>query len=350
MSGPGLNAPGLNAPVSVVVPVRNGARTLAACLAAIGAQDYPGEREVIVVDNGSTDATPAIIARFGFARRIACATPGPAAARNAGIAAARHPIIAFTDADCEPAAGWLSALVARWEPALAGIGGRLDSARRGPVEDVVAAISFDQRQAIESALPYVITANCLFRREALRAIGGFDEAFPIAGGEDTDLGWRLVAAGERIAYAPDALCLHNHPARLLDLLSQRVRYGYAMRLLWAKYRASPLGPALAAILPNWTGLCLSLTQPPPPGREGRRGLHACADIAYVSGWFLAGGRGRGAGGDAPARPARPRRERLRIAAATPLVALACAGVLGAMVVSGRHRRVFRRPAPRKAAP
>lgn len=326
-------------PVSIVIPVHNGARTVAACIEAIGRQDYPSERQLIVVDNGSTDETPAIIDRFDFARRINCLTRGPAAARNAGIAAAQHPIIAFTDADCKPAPGWLSALIARLEPPLAGVGGRLESARRGPVEDVVAAISFDQQQAIESELPYVITANCLFRRAALEAIGGFDEAFPIAGGEDTDLGWRLVASGAQFAYANDALCLHDHPARLLDLLSQRMRYGYAMSLLWTKYRDSHLGPALAKILPSRADLCLSLSRPAPADRKGRRALYASAEIAYVTGWWLGGGRGQSPRGGA----ARPRRDRIVIAAMTLPVALACAGALATMVVSGRYRRVFRRP-------
>ena len=237
--------------VSVVVPVYNGARTIAACIEAIGEQDYHGEMEVVIVDNGSTDGTRDIIGRYRFARLATCATPGPAAARNAGIAATRHEIIAFTDSDCIPAPGWLSALVAALRPAFAGAGGRLESAARGPVEDVVAEISFDQRQSIESSLPYVITANCMFRRDALSAVGGFDETFPIAGGEDTDLGWRMIQGGAQFTYAQDALCLHNHPTRMIDLISQRVRYGYAMSLLWDKYRATALGPALAAILPNW---------------------------------------------------------------------------------------------------
>lgn len=168
----------------------------------------------------------------------------------------------------------------------------------------------------------------------------FDEAFPIAGGEDTDLGWRLVASGARIAYADNALCLHDHPARLLDLLSQRMRYGYAMSLLWTKYRNSALGPALAAILPNRADLCLSLLRPGPPDRKGRRGLYAIAEIAYVTGWWLRGGRGQAARRGAT----RPRRDRMAIAAMTPPVALACAGVLAVMVVSGRYRRVFRSPA------
>jgi GT2 family glycosyltransferase len=275
--------------VSVVVPVYNGARTIAACLDAIGRQDYQGEREVVVVDNGSTDDSWSICSRYSFARLIKCATRGPAAARNAGIAATRHEIIAFTDSDCIPSPGWLSGLIATWSPDLAAVGGRLVSAGSGKVEDVVAAISFDQHDANTGALPYVITANCLFRRTALAGVGGFDEFFPIAGGEDTDLGWRLVQAGERFAYAPGALCLHNHPARLIDLVSQRMRYGYAMSLLWTKYRGTALRPKLAAIVPHWWWLCLTLTQQPAPERRGHRGLYACADLAFFAGWAVGGG-------------------------------------------------------------
>jgi len=331
--------------VSIVVPVYNGARTIAACLEAIGAQGYGGERELVVVDNGSTDATCEIVSRYPFARLVRCATQGPAAARNAGIAATRHPIIAFTDSDCVPDRGWLEALVAAWRPELAAVGGRLESVDRGPVEDVVAAISFDQSQAIEGELAYVITANCMFSRAALAGINGFDEAFPIAGGEDTDLGWRLVQRGERFVYAPDALCLHNHPAALIDLVSQRVRYGYAMSLLWTKYRVGPLAPALAAILPNWGWLCLSLARPV-ASRAGRRALYGCAEVAYYAGWVLGEGRHQ-----APAKPQRDARDRLAIALASPVAALACVGAIGALVVTGRYRRIFgSRTGQRPAAP
>jgi glycosyltransferase involved in cell wall biosynthesis len=322
-------------PVSVVVPVYNAARTIGACIAAIGAQDYQGEVELVVVDNGCTDASAAIIGQFGFARLISCATRGPAAARNAGIAATSHPIIAFTDSDCIPAPGWLSALVAAAAPDIAGIGGRLESANPGPVEDLVAEISFNQRESLDSAMPYVITANCMFRRDALAAIGGFDESFPIAGGEDTDLGWRMAATGARFAYADAALCLHNHPARRLDLVSQRMRYGYAMSLLWRKYRNAALGPQLAAILPDWDVLCLTLARP-----DGRRGatrrLHGLAQAAYFAGWVVGGGRRRD-----PARQ-RPAAERRRILLASPQAALLCAGAVGAMFFTGRFRRVFHR--------
>jgi glycosyltransferase involved in cell wall biosynthesis len=329
-------------PVSIVVPVYNGARTIAACLQAIGEQDYQGETELVVVNNASTDNSAAIIAQYAFARQIDCAKRGPAAARNAGIASTRHPIIAFTDADCIPQQGWLTNLVAALQPGLAAVGGSLASAARGPVEDVVAAISFDQKQSIESSLPYVITANCLFRREALESIGGFDEEFPIAGGEDTDLGWRLVAQGARFAYAETALCLHNHPTRLMDLISQRVRYGYAMSLLWAKYRGSSLHDALAAILPSWPILCLSIGNPASL-RDTSHRLRAAANTAYFAGWILGGGLLHGA--TSPTQRRRRRSDRMKILLASPAAAFGCAAALAAMFLSGRLRRVFRPASP-----
>ena len=205
------------------------------------------------------------------------------------------------------------------------------------MEDVVADISFDQKQSLESSLPYVITANCLFRREALTAIGGFDEDFPIAGGEDTDLGWRLVAGGARFAYAEAAICLHNHPTRLMDLVSQRVRYGYAMSLLWTKYRGSPLNEALAAILPSWQILCLSIGNSASL-RDSSRRLHAVANTAYFAGWVLGGGLRQRLTG----RPRRRRRAKdcVKIVLASPVAALGCGASLAAMFFSGRLRRIF----------
>jgi GT2 family glycosyltransferase len=302
--------------------------------------------EVVIVDNGSTDDSRAIIGRYGFIRLATCATPGPAAARNAGIAQTRHELIAFTDSDCIPTPGWLSALVAGLPADMAGIGGRLESAARGPIEDLVAEISFEQRKAIHSSLPYVITANCMFHRHDLAAVDGFDETFPIAGGEDTDLGWRMVQVGARFAYADDALCLHNHPTRMIDLISQRMRYGYAMSLLWDKYRGGVLGPALAAILPNWDVLCLSLARPI-AGSPRSWWIRACADAAYFAGWLLGASPGRHQ--PVARRSVRCGRDRVAIILVSPLAGLACAGAVGAMISSGRFFRIFRRRTPVRAA-
>src|SRR3954468_3722294 len=98
--------------VSVVVPVRDGARVIRGCLDALTAQRGAPPYEVLVVDNGSTDTTAAAVRAHPSAPTLlAESRPGSYAARNAGISAATGSILAFTDADCTPAATWLAEAV-----------------------------------------------------------------------------------------------------------------------------------------------------------------------------------------------------------------------------------------------
>jgi MoaA/NifB/PqqE/SkfB family radical SAM enzyme/GT2 family glycosyltransferase len=246
--------------VSVVVPVYNGKGTLAACLASLELQDYDGPREVILVDNGSTDGSGELAIGRRFTRVVSCSRRGPAAARNDGVDAARYELVAFTDADCIPQPKWLGELVDALSPELAAVGGPLPAAVSGTVPDLVAEISFNQEETAAAEMPYLATANALFRRSALISVGGFDERFPIAGGEDSDLGWRLKFADMKIGYAPRAVCLHQHPQSVLDFVAQRFRYGYGAQLLCAKYADQESVRALyhPDWRSTWSGLCRSL--------------------------------------------------------------------------------------------
>ena len=115
----------MNAGVSIVVPLYNNRRTLGACLDALAAQRFEGPRDVIVVDNGSTDGSQDLVRGRPFTRLLSCPIPGPAAARNWGIAAARYELVALTDADCLPEPAWLVELVKGLTEDLAGVGGPL---------------------------------------------------------------------------------------------------------------------------------------------------------------------------------------------------------------------------------
>jgi glycosyltransferase involved in cell wall biosynthesis len=199
---------------SVVIPTYNRAATLRQTLTALMAQDYP-DYEIIVVDDGSTDDTRAMIAReFPQVRYIYQQNRGPAAARNRGIAHARGEIIAFTDDDCVPPRDWLARLAdgyARY-PDVVGVGGYLEAPdevlQRAPLaryERFIARRVFrvSEREYVGGfECPAGGTNNIAYRRAILERVGGFDEAFPYAAGEDADLKWRICQLGARLLYVP----------------------------------------------------------------------------------------------------------------------------------------------------
>ncbi len=196
---------GVDEPVaSVVIPARDAAITLPATLDALAAQDLGRPFEVLVVDDASRDATAAIAAAHPVvARVIEGAGVGPGAARNVALAAARAPVLAFTDADCLPAPGWLRAGLAALEHAEL-VQGRVAAAGpRGPWDRVV---------EVEGLTGLFETANLFTRTALVRAAGGF-EPWLAPGrskelGEDVWLGWRLQRAGASVAWAPGALVHH----------------------------------------------------------------------------------------------------------------------------------------------
>ena len=213
--------------ISVVVPVYNGATTIGPCLDSLLAlQPLPASREIIVVDNNSTDATPHVLARYDEAITVVReAVRGPAAARNRGIDSARGAIIAFTDADCTVEPQWLDELVRPLEdPTVGVVGGRI-LARRGAnrIERFGDTIH-DHRMAIEVfAPPYAITMNWASRRQVLIEAGLFDEAFIRC--EDVDLSQRIVQRNYRIVYAHDAVVRHRNERSLAGLMREGYQHG-----------------------------------------------------------------------------------------------------------------------------
>jgi glycosyltransferase involved in cell wall biosynthesis len=226
--------------VSVVVPAFNAARTIGACVEALLAQTYPTDAaEVVIVDNGSRDGTAAVLGRYGD-RVLAVHEPkrGPSAARNAGIAATRNPLVAFTDADAIPEPGWLEALVAAAaaQPDVAIFGGRIAALVDAAPVARYAERLFDQARAVADSPPYAITANALMRRAVLERLGGFDEALWL--GEDVDLGYRAhFDADARFAYVEDAVVRHHNPATPGELFAKGLQHGRASAAILAKHGA-----------------------------------------------------------------------------------------------------------------
>ncbi len=224
--------------VSVVVACYNGARTLRPCLESLQHLDYP-DYDVIVVDDGSTDASAAIAGEFAGVRRIRHeSNRGLSAARNTGIAAATGEVVAFTDADCRADRAWLHYLVGDLvRGRFAGAGGHNllppDDSCVGAAVMVSpggpAHVMLNDRQA-----EHVPGCNMAFLKWALAAIEGFDPDFRQAG-DDVDLCWRLQQAGLRIGFSPGAFVWHYRRPTVGAYLRQQQGYGEAEAMLVRKH-------------------------------------------------------------------------------------------------------------------
>jgi glycosyltransferase involved in cell wall biosynthesis len=190
---------------SVVIPARNAAATLPLTLAALARQADPPEHELIVVDDGSTDATPEIALQAGAELLRTGGGEGPGAARNVGAARARGDVLVFVDADCEPEPDWLARLVAHARDA------DLVQGKVLPPDGMIAG-PFDRQLAIVSEYGLYQTANLAIRRELFERIGGFAPiVMPRRSkelGEDSWLAWRARRAGARTRFADDAVVRH----------------------------------------------------------------------------------------------------------------------------------------------
>jgi glycosyltransferase involved in cell wall biosynthesis len=217
--------------LSIVVPAYNAERTLPKTLAACLAQSVPCE--VIVADDGSTDGTPAAAARFPV-KYLRQENKGPAAARNLGWRAAAGEIILFTDSDCVPEKDWalkLSSLLG--EEGASAAGGTY--ALMNP-ESLTASCIHYEIQYRHSTLPetvrYLGSFSLAVPRVVLERLGGFDESFTTACGEDTDLTYRIAALGAPLRFSRDVKTGHYFPSGTRRFLRQQFWRGYwIMKLL-----------------------------------------------------------------------------------------------------------------------
>ena len=271
--------------VSVIVCTHNGERTLSQCLDRLHWLSYP-DFELIVVDDGSTDAS-AEIARAHGANLIQTEHRGLSFARNAGVAKATGEVIAFLDDDAYPDPDWLHYLAAALRAdGHAGVGGpNIPPEDDGLVADCVAAapggpihVLISDREA-----EHVPGCNMAFRRAALEEIGGFDERFRVAG-DDVDVCWRLQESGKTLGFSAGAVVMHRRRDSVWRYLKQQYGYGKAEALLERKWptRYNRAGssrwsgriydsPAVGTIrrramvrYGTWgTGLFQSIYEPPP---------------------------------------------------------------------------------------
>lgn len=237
--------------VSIVIPTYNRARQLERLLRALAAADRPAALDIYVVDDGSTDGTPALAERAPLPiHYLRQENQGAAAARNRGWATAQSDVVLFTDDDTVPESEWITRMTAAFArtPGVAGIGGAIHPLTRGFLANFVQAERLVDHGVGGASVRYLVTANAGFTREALAAVGGFDESFPGAAGEDTDLSFRMRASGYSLALAPDAVVRHDHRIALRALLRTYRRHGRARVLLKARHPQASIGRGARSML------------------------------------------------------------------------------------------------------
>ena len=236
---------GFTPAVSVLVPAHDEAVGIAKGVRSLAASRYPGDVEVIVVDDGSSDGTAEIVEALGLERvRVLRQTnAGKAAALNRGLAAARHDFIVTVDADTVFEPETLLHLMQRFrEPGVGAISGNTKVGNRrgllGRWQHIEYVMGFNlDRRMYETlgCMPTVPGAIGAFRRQALMDIGGVSGA-TLA--EDTDVTLDIGRAGWSVVYAQDARAWTEVPETLGGLFRQRSRWAYGtIQSLW-KHRGA----------------------------------------------------------------------------------------------------------------
>jgi glycosyltransferase involved in cell wall biosynthesis len=242
--------------VSVVMPVLNAEATLECQLAALAAQVCEEPWEVVVADNGSTDATARLVQNFAadhakFRLVDASSRRGPGAARNAGASTTKGEFLAFCDADDEVLPGWLAAmaLALRGSAFVAGACDIRTEADRAAHPEFVASAGPPVHLGF---LPFAFTCNMGISRALFDELGGFDESFRQA--EDIDLSWRAQLSGRALSFEPGARVRKHGRADLASVWRQHFDFGRADLQLVRRYvdqGCRPMPPARDVTIALW---------------------------------------------------------------------------------------------------
>ena len=256
--------------ISVIVCTRDRSESLRRTLSSLAQLQTPSGAswELLVVDNNSTDDTAEVVKTFSLSssfpvRYVFASTKGLSHARNEGIRVARGDIIAFTDDDVTVDSRWLCELRRIFDQfGCMGIGGKIipvwtspkpswlnldgpDPLRSGTV------VSFDRGQEPCELRNSPFGANMAFTRVAFEKHGMFRTDLgcgsPLSLGEDSEFGERLLAAGDKLVYAPDAIVYHPIPKRRL-----KKRHFQSHYFNYGRYMARKNGFPRDAIL--WFGV------------------------------------------------------------------------------------------------
>ena len=227
--------------ITIVIPVKDNQNGIDLFLTDFfithSADNFP--REIIIVDNNSSPKIKLKQTDFPISvRLLTCNKIGPASARNFGVQNSHTDWILFTDSDCVPTCNLLTGYL-KVQNGSIGYAGNI----KANGQDIISKY-YEQQEILvppkvyerpnQPRPDYLITANCLVWRPAFDKVGGFNETIKIAGGEDIDLGFKLLNIGQ-LTYAFDSIAKHNFGDGLRDFKERFVRYGYGNKIISKLY-------------------------------------------------------------------------------------------------------------------
>lgn len=224
--------------VSIVIPAYNSEKTIGECLLSLLNQSIK-DKEIIVVDDESTDNTARIVKQFNQVKYLYQKRAGPAKARNLGIKNANGAIIAFIDSDCIAAENWLEQMLASFnDERVMGVQGAYKSNQKEFIAKFVQLEIEERYKFLKKAknLDWAGSYSAAYRKKALREVNYFDESFPKASGEDPELSFKLQEHGYSLVFNPNAIVWHKHPSKLIDYLKTKFSHAFYRVNLYSKHK------------------------------------------------------------------------------------------------------------------
>lgn len=238
-------------PVSIVIPLFNSERHIIDVLNALLRQDYAGEKEIIVVNDGSTDRSRELLKPYeaeGSIRVIDQRNQGAVAATNAGFQKAKHAIVCSVDSDVVLHPDFLTKIMGEFEdPSVGAVQGYYRTPEG--ISFWARMMGYDVEKRYDDIpgkkVTQVCTGDTAYRRAALDKTGLFDPAFVY--GYDNDMSYRLQAAGYSLIFRRDAVCDHYWKADLVSFIKQQYRSAYGRMQLIRKHRDRASGDSVSGL-------------------------------------------------------------------------------------------------------
>lgn len=227
--------------ITIVIPVKNNQLGIDLFLEEFfkthSTNNFP--KEIIIIDNNSRPKIQLKRAEFPISvRLLTCSKIGPASARNFGVQQAQTEWILFNDSDCIPTNSLLTGYL-KVQNGSIGYAGNIKALGRDFIskyyehqEILIPPKVYEKTN--EPRPDYLITANCLVWKAAFDKVGGFNETIKIAGGEDVDLGFKLLNIGQ-LSYAFDSIAKHNFGDGIKGFRERFIRYGCGNKIISELY-------------------------------------------------------------------------------------------------------------------